>query len=70
MFVWRGFEAAVGAEVTAYRVPAILREAYGTSPVSFQIYARVRLPAGPMGRMWNMVMSQGHRMEAASRPKR
>jgi hypothetical protein len=66
LFTWRGFEGAVGAGFTAYRVPDALRATHGEHPLSFQVFARVRLPAGPMGRMWNMVMSQGHRMEEMS----
>jgi len=66
LFTWHGFEGAVGAGFTTYRVPDALRETHGDHPVSFQVFARVRLPAGPMGRMWNMVMSQGHRMDGAS----
>jgi hypothetical protein len=61
---WRGFEGGIGAAVTFYAVPDALTPAHGTHPVSFQIYVRVRLPAGK-GRMWNMRMSQpmaGHRM--------
>ena len=37
---------------------------YGSSPVSFHIFLRLRPPA-PTGRMWNMRMSQpmlGHQM--------
>jgi hypothetical protein len=60
LFTWRGFEGAVGAHATVYRVPAALRETPGERPVSSQLFLRVRLPVGPMGRMWNMVMSRGH----------
>jgi hypothetical protein len=59
---WRGFEGAIGSHVTFYRVPALLQATHGEHPVSFQVFLRVRLPAG-MGRMWNMRMSQGHKME-------
>ena len=61
----RGFEVGVGADLTLYGVPDVLRTAYGSSPVSFHIYFRLRPPA-PMGRMWNMRMSQpmlGHHMD-------
>lgn len=59
---WKGFEGAAGTQVTFYRVPAELRETHGNRPVSFQVFFRLRLPTGPMGRMWNTVMSQGHKM--------
>jgi hypothetical protein len=55
---WRGFEGGVGAAATFYVVPDTLRSAYGDHPVSFQVYFRIRPPAGKMGRMWNMRMSQ------------
>lgn len=61
---WRGFEGAVGGAATFYGVPAALRESHGSHPVSFQVFFRLRSPA-PMGRMWNMRMSQplaGHGM--------
>lgn len=54
---WRGFEAAIGGDITAYRVPDVLKPAYGGSPISFHLFLRVRPPA-PMGRMWNHVMSR------------
>jgi hypothetical protein len=53
----RGFEGAVGGEVTLYAVPEVLRSTHGDQPVSFQLFFRLRPPA-PMGRMWNMRMSQ------------
>jgi hypothetical protein len=62
---WRGVECGVGAAVTAYAVPGPLKSSYGSIPVSFQLYLRIRPPAGKMGRMWNMRMSQpmaGHGM--------
>jgi hypothetical protein len=59
---WRGFEPAIGAAVTLYRVPGALTATHGSHPVSFQMFVRLRLPAGSMGRMWNMRMSQGHHM--------
>lgn len=61
---WRGFEGAVGAAGTFYGVPAVLERTHGGHPVSFQLFFRLRTPA-PMGRMWNMRMSQpmqGHDM--------
>ena len=60
LLIWRGFEGALGAQATFYQVPADLRPAYESRPVSYQVFFRLRLPAGPMGRMWNMVMSRGH----------
>jgi hypothetical protein len=61
---FRRFEGAVGAAATFYAVPGALEGAYGSHPVSFQVYFRLRPPAGAMGRMWNMRMTQpmGHRM--------
>lgn len=56
---WRGFDVGVGGDVTAYRVPDRLAQAYGDSPVSFHLFLRVRPPA-PMGRMWNHVMTRLH----------
>jgi hypothetical protein len=63
---WNGLEGGVGVAATLYAVPDPLRPAYGDHPASFQIYFRLRPPAGGMGRMWNMRMSQpmsGHAME-------
>jgi len=59
-----GFEAGVGADVTFYAVPDVLRETHGSRPTSFQVFLRLRPPAGPMGRMWNMRMAapSSHRM--------
>lgn len=62
VFSWRGFDAAIGADITAHRVPSILQTAYGDSPVSFHVFVRVRPPA-PMGRMWNHVMTRPMRMQ-------
>jgi hypothetical protein len=53
-----GFEAGFGADVTFYAVPGRLSPTHGSRPVSFQLFFRLRPPAGPMGRMWNMRMSQ------------
>jgi hypothetical protein len=61
ILVWRGFEGALGGQVTLYGVPRVLRPSHGEHPVSAQAFFRLRLPAGDMGRMWNMFMSQGHR---------
>ena len=62
---WHGLEAGVGVAVSLYAVPQPLTITHGRHPVSFQLFVRVRPPAGAMGRMWNMRMSQpmlGHAM--------
>ncbi len=53
---WKGFQGGVGAGVTLYTVPGRLKASYGSNPVSFQVFFRLRPPAGAMGRMWNMHM--------------
>jgi hypothetical protein len=53
---WRGFEGGVGASVSFYAVPDALKATHGRHPVSFQLFFRLRPPAGAMGRMWNMRM--------------
>jgi hypothetical protein len=61
----RGFEGGFGADVTFYGVPGALQPTYSNRPVSFHVFFRLRPPAGAMGRMWNMRMSQpmaGHQM--------
>jgi hypothetical protein len=55
---WRRFEGGLGASVTVYGVPDRLRPTHGERPVSFQIFFRLRTPAGAMGRMWDMRMSR------------
>jgi hypothetical protein len=55
---WQGFEGGLGTAITLYRSPAALKKTHGAHPVSFQVFFRVRPPAGSMGRMWNMRMSQ------------
>jgi hypothetical protein len=50
------WDLGVGADITVYGVPQVLRPIYGSSPVSFHVYFRVRPPA-PMGRMIDMTMS-------------
>jgi hypothetical protein len=65
LVAWKGFEGGLGAALTVYAVADALRSAYGNRPASLQIYCRLRPPAGAMGRMWNMRMSQpmpGHQM--------
>jgi hypothetical protein len=53
---WRGWEGALGAQVSLYGVPDALTPTHGTRPVSFQAFFRLRLPTGGMPRMWNMRM--------------
>ena len=63
--VWRGFEGGIGADVSFYGVPDALKPMYSAHPFSFHVFFRLRPPAGSMGRMWNMRMSQpmgGHKM--------
>jgi hypothetical protein len=55
---WRGFEGSAGLMLTAYAVPASLQPTHGRRPLSFQIFFRLRPPAGAMGRMWNMRMTR------------
>jgi hypothetical protein len=54
----RGFDGAIGADVTFYATPSSLRTTYSPGPVSFHVFFRLRPPTGAMGRMWNMRMSQ------------
>jgi hypothetical protein len=63
LMTWRSFEGLLGAQLTLYRVPAVLTATHGAHPVSFQLFFRLRLPTGSMGRMWNMRMSEGRKME-------
>ncbi len=58
VLTWHGAEGGFGAQVTLHATPESLRASYGDHPVSFQIFFRLRPPAGAMGRMWNMRMSQ------------
>lgn len=58
VFTSHGFEGGLGAAVTFYAVPDVLTATHGRHPVSFQVFFRLRPPAGKMGRMWNMRMSQ------------
>ena len=62
---WRGAEGGFGAQVTFYATPESLRATHGDHPVSLQVFFSLRPPAGAMGRMWNVRMSQsmaGHDM--------
>jgi hypothetical protein len=53
-----GFEGGFGADVTWYGAPDALRPAYGNHPFGVRLFFRLRPPAGTMGRMVNMRMSQ------------
>jgi hypothetical protein len=55
---WRRFELGLGADVTLYDVPDMLRPSYGTHPISLHVFLRIRPPASPLGRLWDMTMSQ------------
>jgi hypothetical protein len=68
--VWKksGFEAGIGADLTWYRAPDSLAPVYGRHPFGVRVFFRLRPPAGSMGRMINMRMSQpmrGHDMSMA-----
>jgi hypothetical protein len=54
----RRLDLALGADLTAYRVPEALRSAYGSHPVSFHVFLRLRPAASAIGRMWNMTMTR------------
>jgi hypothetical protein len=55
----RGWELAVGGDVQFYKVPVRLQGTHGEQPVSYHMFLRLRVPESPMGRMWNMMMSDG-----------
>jgi YHS domain-containing protein len=57
--IWRasGYEIGIGGDLAFYGVPQRLEATYGSRPVSFHIFMRVRPPA-PMGRMWNMTLTR------------
>jgi hypothetical protein len=52
----RGFEGGLGADVTVNRTPDAMVAAYGTYPVSFRVFIRLRPPT--TDRMWNARMAQ------------
>ena len=52
------FELAVGGDVTVHKVPTQLVTIYGSRPVSFKIFLRLRPPVSSMGRMRNGTMMQ------------
>jgi hypothetical protein len=54
----RGWDVGAGADVTFYAVPTDLRPIYGSSPVSFHVFVRVRPPGA--GRMMDMTMAGRH----------
>jgi hypothetical protein len=51
------WDLAAGADVTFYGKPDVLDPIYGTNPVSFHVFLRLRPPA-PMGRMTDMFMTK------------
>jgi hypothetical protein len=55
---WKGLEAGIGVNASAYVVPPTLREVYGDHPVSAQFFMQIRPRVGGMGPMWNMRMGQ------------
>jgi hypothetical protein len=66
-----GFRGGIGADVSVYGVPDALQPMYSAHPVSFHVFFRLRPPAGAMGRMYNMRMSQpmaGHQLTTPSNP--
>jgi len=54
----RRFELAIGGDVTVHKVPDHLAPIYGSRPVSFKIFLRLRPPVSSMGRMRNGTMMQ------------
>ncbi|MEO2198607.1 MAG: hypothetical protein ABGY72_21330 [bacterium] len=52
------FELAIGEDATVHKVPAQLVTIYGSRPVSFKIFLRLRPPVSSMGRMRNGTMMQ------------
>jgi hypothetical protein len=63
----RGFELGIGGDVVFYGVPTALESFYGSRPVSFHLFVRLRPPPSAMGRMWNMTMIRP--MEHGDMPK-
>jgi hypothetical protein len=53
-----GYEGGFGADVTWYGAPDSLQGAYGKHPFGLRLFFRLRPPAGAMGRMLNMWMSE------------
>lgn len=54
----RRFELAIGGDVTVHKVPDHLAPIYGSRPVSFKIFLRLRPPVSSMGKMRNGTMMQ------------
>ena len=52
----KGFELGLGGDVTFHRSPDRLAGIYGSTPVSFKVFLRLRLPVPAMGRMQDMTM--------------
>lgn len=48
---WKGLDFGLGADVVFYGVPDRLSPAYGSRPLSFHVFGRLRAPAR-LGRMW------------------
>jgi hypothetical protein len=66
----RGWEGGLGADVVLSNARCAASQ-YGVHPVSFHVFFRLRPPAGPMGRMWNMRVSQpmlGHSESGMNHP--
>jgi hypothetical protein len=53
-----GFEGGVGADLTYYFEPELLRPEYGDHPFGARVFFRLRLPAGSMGRMTDTWMTR------------
>lgn len=60
LFARRTWEGAVGGQFVVSRAPSALEASHGAYPVGAQVIFRLRLPTGPMGRMWNHRMMGGH----------
>ena len=54
----RSFELGLGGDVTFHAPHASLATTYGSRPVSFKVFLRLRPPVSPMGRMQNRPMMQ------------
>ena len=52
------FELGIGGDITVHKAPAQLVPIYGSRPVSFKIFLRLRPPVSSMGRMRNATMMQ------------
>src|SRR3984893_9093637 len=68
ILAWRRFEGGIGADVSFYGVPSALQPTYSSHPVSFHVFFRLKPPAGAMGRMWNMRMSQPMAVHSMAMP--